>query len=94
MSDSGGEENDEPTPAELLASGEDIAAELPRGSDVRALLLVLLATNMSLGARRGASLGRCSTDGTSLRFEGRPDGLRICCGGNTVHCWKVGEAIP
>jgi hypothetical protein len=40
-----------------------------------------------------ASIGNCAMDGSDLHFEGRKNGLYICCAGdpktNQVHCWMV-----
>ncbi len=44
--------------------------------------LALLATVFPL-----ASLGTCEQDGTELLYQGRQDGLYVCCVHN--HCWKV-----
>lgn len=37
-----------------------------------------------------AMIGTCGSDGTELHFEGRDNGLYVCCAGNPAHCWKIG----
>jgi len=45
------------------------------------ILQVALLTPMAV-------IGNCETDGTELHFQGRSDGLYVCCAGNPRHCWK------
>ena len=37
-----------------------------------------------------ATIGNCAQDGSELHFEGRADGLYVCCADIPAHCWKVG----
>jgi hypothetical protein len=34
-------------------------------------------------------VGPCPVDGGELRFEGRSDGLYLCCAANLTHAWRV-----
>lgn len=55
----------------------------------QAEILVKLSLAQSALLNTEASVGNCALDGTDLHFEGRSNGLYVCCAGDPRHCWKV-----
>ena len=90
--------------AELEGAVENLLEILPEQPEVQrsrgaarfipVAILTLVVSAMKTLSLRPVSIGSCAHDSSSLRYEGHPDGLRICCTANPRHCWRpTGEAI-
>jgi len=67
-----------------LAGELDAQAPTPRIVGIVAQLEAQLSL---LSASVPSSVGTCEYDGKPLRYQGRDDGLYVCC--SRGHCWPV-----